>query len=356
MNHKEICHKFFYQEGKNSSNTNRNIYYIDDIIYRYGSHFPMAKLDYDKNVVFFTTRGYSVSTSKHLNYLRQAIPSQYIVIFTDNPTFHLRDIFDDIQKEVIFRVQTYIQLKRKNTYKAEGIHTEAVNSVDNLKKFCKAYKYKSKLPYGAKKAIADLLNSDRPDTSVADEKQRYRNETMEENKRVANEKREAQYIADVDEWRKHGLNSINTPYGVTQAIRLSINNKHIETSGSMRIGLKNAIALYKALKAEKLEVGYLVDELYRLNGIEGDIVTIGCHRLSLRDMERLYKTLEKGGMRNTYIVYNQQTLEIVKDFKYYCKELENLVGSNPLFNWINTTQYSSRSKKILKTLNIESGE
>ena len=43
------------------------------IIYSYGYHFPIAK-HIKKDVILFTSKGYSVSTSKHQSYTRQAIP------------------------------------------------------------------------------------------------------------------------------------------------------------------------------------------------------------------------------------------------------------------------------------------
>lgn len=61
-----------------------NLFFAGKTIYSYGYHFPIAKhIDY--KTVLITTRGYSISTSKHISLVRSAI-SHKDLIFCYNPT------------------------------------------------------------------------------------------------------------------------------------------------------------------------------------------------------------------------------------------------------------------------------
>lgn len=60
-NHQNCAHAWAHQLSLNGHAS--NLYFEGPTIFSYGSHFPIATLD--ENRVFFTTEGYSVSTSKH---------------------------------------------------------------------------------------------------------------------------------------------------------------------------------------------------------------------------------------------------------------------------------------------------
>lgn len=69
---------------KNTGNGKRsNFYWIDNTIYSYGRHFPIAKV-YEKDggkFVLFTTRTYSPTTAKHISWVRQALHNRDLKIF-----------------------------------------------------------------------------------------------------------------------------------------------------------------------------------------------------------------------------------------------------------------------------------
>lgn len=61
--------------------TGGNIYFDGRNIYSYGSHFCIASFHKTRNdVVFFTTRHYSSSTSGHVSHVRRAIPENITVV------------------------------------------------------------------------------------------------------------------------------------------------------------------------------------------------------------------------------------------------------------------------------------
>ena len=72
-----------------------SFYFQGDTIYSYGSHFPIAKLGTAPNgedVILFTTRTYSKTTSRHISEVRSAVRhSSRRVVYCDDPSGVLHD-------------------------------------------------------------------------------------------------------------------------------------------------------------------------------------------------------------------------------------------------------------------------
>ena len=77
---RSIAHQWAH--GVDKKYSRQNIFAENRTIFSYGRHFPMARF-YGPDVVLMTTHGYSVSTSRHLSYVRQAIPSRCKVFHVD---------------------------------------------------------------------------------------------------------------------------------------------------------------------------------------------------------------------------------------------------------------------------------
>lgn len=68
MDNKQIAHLWANKSRESAKGS--NFYFEGDTIYSYGSHFPIAR--HYKGVILFTSKDYSVSTSKHKSYVRSA--------------------------------------------------------------------------------------------------------------------------------------------------------------------------------------------------------------------------------------------------------------------------------------------
>ena len=80
-NHNEVAH--FWANKVQTIGKSNNMFFNNDIIYSYGYHFPIAK-HINNNLILFTSKGYSVSTSKHLSITRLAIPNEKEVLIVPN--------------------------------------------------------------------------------------------------------------------------------------------------------------------------------------------------------------------------------------------------------------------------------
>lgn len=81
-NHDEVCH--FWANEVQSEGAACNMFFENKTLYSYGRHFAIAK-HYPNNLILFTDRVYSVSTSKHISKARYAIPMGRNVIYCYNP-------------------------------------------------------------------------------------------------------------------------------------------------------------------------------------------------------------------------------------------------------------------------------
>lgn len=67
----QVAHLFANKMQSEATNSNRSLYFNDDKIYSYGSHFCIAKF-IDSNTLLFTERSYSSTTSGHISIVRGA--------------------------------------------------------------------------------------------------------------------------------------------------------------------------------------------------------------------------------------------------------------------------------------------
>jgi hypothetical protein len=68
-----VAHVWAQQSQSEGRSNNGQFYFRDSTIYSYGSHFPIAQFSRDKSVVWFTQRGYSVTTARHISYTQDAL-------------------------------------------------------------------------------------------------------------------------------------------------------------------------------------------------------------------------------------------------------------------------------------------
>lgn len=74
----ELPHLWAHRTQDSARNAQGNLYFADGVIYSYGDRFPIAAHVVNKRgqaAILFTTRTYSVTTSRHTRAVRRAIPS-----------------------------------------------------------------------------------------------------------------------------------------------------------------------------------------------------------------------------------------------------------------------------------------
>lgn len=99
MNNSQVA-RVWANKSKDSANGS-NFYFIGDIIYSYGNHFPIAR--HINNVILLTTKSYSYSTAKHINEVKKQL---FIKLFLMFPMFLL--ILKHLIKKIMNTTKIYL--------------------------------------------------------------------------------------------------------------------------------------------------------------------------------------------------------------------------------------------------------
>lgn len=84
----QVAHLWANRSQPSARNGNRTVYFNGDTIYSYGGHFPMATWAHKPgygDVVLLNTNSYSISTSRHQRYVRQALADDVKIVPVKDP-------------------------------------------------------------------------------------------------------------------------------------------------------------------------------------------------------------------------------------------------------------------------------
>lgn len=263
-----------------------NTFFRGNVVYSYGTHFPMARwvrLKNGSDVVFLTTRGYSSTTSGHLSATQQAIPKDVTVFKVFDVTANTRrEHLDNLNKiaEDAGRARTnkgWLLGQCRSLIAGGNAYAEAVGLKERLPE-----------PEGleAQKVVAD------------------QKELAAIKKREAARRKQA--VIDLAEWDQKLAawhNGGEWP-GARPRVGmephyayLRIKGKALETSMRACVPLKVALPILEMVRSRR---GYNIHESdaqkvildgYKLRSIDPELrtVTIGCHIVTFDEIERLAK-------------------------------------------------------------------
>lgn len=273
-----------------------NMYFEGDTIYSYGNHFPVARhvcTDRNDNVVLFTTRDYSVTTSAHKSTIGRAcshletfsVPFINASTFTNNHEMNLRDYQDRI-RELVGKAKRAV--KYGNGY---------LDQLDNLHEQARRY---AKLFLGSvrKAGNLNLLLTSEERAAIIEKSERHHEQHAKRliARRAAADKRAAELVP---QWLRHEIRSL--PHGIGKVyLRCSLagmenNSATVQTShgatvpyGEAKVTYKFAMRYRKAGwhdNGERHSVGGFSMSAVNENGI-----VIGCHRIAWEEIDRFAKS------------------------------------------------------------------
>lgn len=252
----QVAH-IWAQQTKEKSNPNANIYFENETIYSYGRHFPIAtfkKNKHGKTAVIFTTDGYSVSTSRHIRYVENALPSglpifrvslknQSTLCEASNEDFaelYAKRLFEDYKRQLENEEK---RIKQSRKYISLVYYNRVVEYANEFAKFF-GIKNRVKTPkklidYVTKKQaqIAEreaLKNT--PEAIAKREKAKLARERLKEKKRAA----------EVAEWKTGERRYIKHERG--NFVFLRINGENIETSQGASFPLSHGIKAWQIME------------------------------------------------------------------------------------------------------------
>lgn len=257
----ELAHIYANQTQQSGRNSSGSFYFSGKTIYSYGRHFPIAKIitnEQGVEVMLFTYRSYSNSTSKQISIVKSAT-RQYKKIYCYSP---------EDSHELNFK--SWLNL--------------AEIEAEKLQKAKKPELYLNQLSILNREALeyAEFFNIEIPITlkavlSIKDKKENLEYMSKkDEFLRIENAKKQkAQKIEYKEQLKKWFNFETGRVYSGFNLDFLRVNENRIETTQAVQIPVELAKRLHNKIKTNTLQVGEQLLN-YRVDQI-GDIIKIGCH-------------------------------------------------------------------------------
>lgn len=288
-NHSDVCHKF--NEQSQSEGRAGNIFFEGNKIYSYGYHYLLAEF-ISHNTILINDKGYSNSTAKHINILKQAtrdkkqieitrielnlvlneletlykklLKARKTLTFYFNSIIWLHNDFN-INKsnlggfyiEPIFRgAFDFIELS-----KASKEQKEKLNRIEEIRNL--AFEYSQSKEYIAKVERAKELE-----------------ETKEQRQR---EKRKEQIAEQIENFYIYKGNRVY--WGEFDLLRLSKCGEYVETSQAVRIPIKEAQRYFKLFASGDKLIGEKISQYTTISNDK--FLQIGCHKIEHKEANRV---------------------------------------------------------------------
>lgn len=263
MNNRDVAHCWAHQ--RKHSGKGSNFFFEGAVIYSYGRHFPIARIEGD--TVWFTTKTYSISTSKHISYARWAIPADKTIVYVPNVLSPESGI--DHYRELIKAIS-----KRRKTAK---YYNDLANLVRGIDTYASVYP-----PAECLRITGDL-------TDVL--------EKAKEAERLVRELQVKRLAGDIEKWQSGELAYISVK-GKTGRDYLRVLNDQVNTSQGVNFPISDAVMFWRYFKGEVLSGDSLdlADQRipfgpYKLDKIvEGDVIA-GCHHIDRSEVIRFAKSI-----------------------------------------------------------------
>lgn len=275
------------QTGRNSAN---NVYFNGPKIYSYGSHFCMGNI-LKSGIVLLTDRSYSVSTSKHLGWVRYAV-NHLERVYCPFPDGSLVENLN-VWKSRIKTELDFIADPKKRAHTKERAKGTLSSIVANINEYLKVtgQSLTKKLPIEDSKRKEFILFFEAAQNEQAAGDLVKKLAKIEKAKARAAEKLRLENLKKQREnlmkW-KRGANIQTWSFSNIDGVHLRAKGEDIETSKGARVSLKAGAILYKMIKAGKDVKGYDI-EGYTVLGVNG-VLKVGCHEIDRKEVERFAKS------------------------------------------------------------------
>ena len=274
-----VAHLWANKVQSDARNPNGSLYFNGDTIYSYGSHFPIAR-HLNNNVIFFTTRDYSNTTSKHKLYVHRAIPDTYKVFMVQDVRL---DYHNDNLEYYYKQMELFYNKMLKALSNGRYYQQEANSYASYFADYYHTFKIKDKMFYNKMDALHSKINN--PPLATIEKWKRYKDgaELRAKNKsRIKNEDKAHLMALNYELWREGKENYSIWCYN---PMWLRVKDDYIQTSAGASVKLESAKVLYEMIKRGIDIKGHKIDgyTVISLNGV----LKIGCHNIPLSEVDRI---------------------------------------------------------------------
>ena len=285
QNTSKVVHVFAQQTQQEGRNQSRSIYFRENKIYSYGSHYLLGEF-INSDTIIINDFGYSVTTSKHINELINAT-SQYNQFYTSSIDIKY------VQTEINAFLKCLTNARKPEIYISNI--TKLETNLTKWVEYCKENKIKkrpfqifdyaiNKSNYSYKK-IVKIANSLLTPEALEKIKAKGKKDAI---KQKAKDKKDLKI--KLDKFNTYEIDSFKI--GKFDYLRLSQNGKFVETSQNIRIEKNEAKKLYFAIK-NKIDIRGQKIGYYTINKIDNKALTVGCHKICIKSVNKVGKIITK---------------------------------------------------------------
>lgn len=290
---RQVAHVWAQQRKESMSGS--NFYFDGPTIFSYGGHFPIAKFieRKGKKAVLFTTERRSQSTSKHINYTRQALHGLDLPIFyIKDPTMSVGgpDLRRHFQKLLDWKISEIAEARMSVTRLK---HIESANGIcrdANAMAEWFGFRWRIVAPEWGEAYINKL----REKAKAADAKREVLREADRKEQARQHEIHKQEHAVRVQQWLAGADVQISDGYW-EEGTLLRVKDDKVETSRGAEIPLPHAKRLWPAIRkvmesgepyqhnGHSIHVGE-----FRIDRIEVDgTLKAGCHTIKYEELERV---------------------------------------------------------------------
>ena len=271
-----VCHAWASQQQ--ASGKSDHIFFEGPSIYSYGRHFEAARF-ITPDVVFITTRTYSVTTASHLSLIQSAVHHKQVFTvpsFTD----HAENLAYYFSEARAFMVKA--GRARKS---AEAMLSTAQDMLALAMLYLDTFPTAVDTASPELKADIQLATEGRffaPEI-IAQIQQAAKTQRQAEltRQKEARAKKEAEQAEALEQWKQGA-----TIFRYFESTALRVKDGEVQTTKGATVPVIEARKLYRALKAGVNVIGQRVG-LYTVNALTAENLVIGCHTIPLSEVERI---------------------------------------------------------------------
>lgn len=266
-----ICHEF--ATGNKNESYGNHIYFNSDddgrTLYSYGRHFAICRITPDGDC-FFTTRGYSVTTARHISEARAAL-SHYDLIFCPYPDEHGTQLNFDYWENELQTLEKQLTTAR-NKARRIGEISELLKQIE---KFCDAKRFKLPKYYAH---FAGIVESGAASPEIVEQMKQARARARREAVEAAAAR--AERVRAWEAGERETLPYFDTENNVPLRIEERKGYQIIMTAKGVPVTIAAALNFYDALKAGNLRPWQSVETggaRFTIRNITKEKIQIGCH-------------------------------------------------------------------------------
>jgi len=266
----DVIH-LFAQRDQNEARCSNVFFDNINKIYSYGHHYLLGEF-IDDNTIMIDDRGYSVTTSKHINQINYAT-RQYKQFYKSQT-----DI-DTVYESVLSNKKALI-----NARKPEKYITPILSLFERLNEYLTYTKNKTVKKSDKYKEIKSIVKV----VSNFDADFQKKMQDAEKKRILALKRKEAKQVKEkLQKFNSYEVDSIYI--GGEDFLRLSKDGTKVETSQRVSVSRENAKALYEMIK-RGIDIKGKHIENYVVTSINGTL-KIGCHNINIDSVHAIGKQL-----------------------------------------------------------------